>query len=208
MAWKSSRVKQLTCLTLIFILAASSFVPEAMACGHDGFYVGGGYEQLFMVTPEHQLGTGSTPRISFGPGFGANLVGGYDFCGSRWGIQVPLEFAALKLNHAEWVYNLAASVEGVLHLREWKNGLDFHLVGGIGWTYLTEGSINDRTRNNGITASIGPGLSYFFARKASWSGAVTAELPLRYAYYFGNHLSSNGTSVFAFPLRLSVQFGF
>ena len=191
---------------LIFVCLTYSRTTDA--CGHDGFYVGVGYNQLFMFTPEHRLSATSSKRINFGPGYGANALIGYDFCGSRWGIQLPFEFSRLKLNNSEWVNQYTTSVEGVLHLVEWQNGLDIHLLGGAGWSYLSEGSIDDRTASIGITASFGPGLSYYFSRTDTLSASVTFEAPFRYIYYFGNHLSSNGTSVMAIPLRLSIQVGF
>ncbi len=177
------------------------------ACGHDGFYAGLGYEQLFLYTPERRLGL-TDERVSFGPGIGAHALIGYDFCGSRWGIQLPFEYARIKLNKSEWVNQFASSVEGVLHLKEWKNGLDVHLLGGVGWSYLSEGKIADRTACAGISVSFGPGISYYFSRTERISAAVNLDVPFRWIYYFGDHLSANGTSVIAFPIRLGVQVGF
>lgn len=190
-------------------LAAALFVApaRALACGHDGFYIGAGYTQLFMLTTEHRLGN-TGQRINFGPGFGANALVGYDFCGSRWGIQLPFEFTRLKLNKSEWVNQFGSSIEGVLHLVEWPNGLDVHLLAGAGWTYITEGQYDDRTAAAGLTVSAGPGLSYYFSRTETLSAALALELPFRWIYYFGSHLSSNGTSIVAFPVRLSIQVGF
>lgn len=191
------------------VIAALLFLPaSAVARGHDGFYAGVGYEQLFMYTPEHRLGAGSQPRITFGPGFGGNAVFGYDFPNSRWGVQLPFEFASQKLNSSEWVNQFNVSVEGVVHLVEWDNGLDFHLVGGGGWTYLTEGKYSDNTSGAGFIASLGPGLSYYFSRTEKISAALAVELPLRFIYYFGDRLSRNGTAIFGIPLRLSLQVGF
>lgn len=194
-------------LGLVFVLTPFT-VPTAWACGHDGFYVGAGYEQLFLYTTESRLSGGSLGRITFGPGFGGSALLGYDFCGSRWGIQMPFEFSRFRLNNEEWVNSLGSSLEGVLHLAQWQNGLDIHLVGGAGWSYLTEGSVPNRTANAGITASLGPGVSYFIPDTKKVSIAIVAELPFRMIYYFGDRLSANGTTVLGIPLRLSVEVGF
>jgi hypothetical protein len=204
MSMSAKRAFLLISCLLVFFLPQRKAIP----CGHDGIYFGGGYEQLFMYTPEHRLGGSSLGRVKFGPGYGANAVVGYDFCGSRWGIQMPFEFSMLRLNGSEWVKQFGSSVEAVLHLVEWKNGLDFRLVGGAGWTYLTEGNINDHTASVDMTGSVGPGLAYYFTRTEKLSAAVVGELPLRVIYYFGDHLSKNGTTVFALPIRISVQVGF
>lgn len=206
------RSKRVFPFLLAFLLTTSQIftAKEATACGHDGFYIGLGYEQLFMYSNEDRLTTsaGDLGRISFGPGFGANALIGYDFCGSRWGVQMPFEFARFKLNRSEYINQFGSSLEGVLHLAEWDNGLDVHLVGGFGWSYVTEGKIKDRSADAGITASVGPGLSYYFSRTEKLSAAVALEAPFRMIYYFGSHLSANGTTVLAFPIRLSMQLGF
>lgn len=198
-------------LLLFFVLLlvlGSLRAPSALACGHDGFYVGVGYTQLFMFTLEDRLSSGDLGRIHFSPGFGAHALIGYDFCGSRWGIQMPFEFTRQRLNYAEWVNQFGSSLEGVFHLVEWGNGLDIHLVGGAGWAYLSEGSIQNRTASAGITVDLGPGLSYYFSRTEKISAALALEVPFRMINYFGNHLSANGTTIFAIPVRISIQVGF
>ncbi len=196
----------------IFLSAAIISIPflpqTTAACGHDGFFLGAGYEQLFMVTPESQLGLGNTGRVTFGPGYGADLVFGYDFCGSRWGIQLPIEYSRLKLNGSEWVNYIGSSLEAIFRVAEWRNGLDFHLVGGIGGSYLSEGKVSNNTASAGFNVGVGPGIAYFFSRTEKLTAAIAAELPIRFQYFIGNHLSANGTSAIAFPLRLSLQLGF
>lgn len=190
----------------IFIL----FETPSFACGHEGAYAGIGYEQLFMYTPEDQLSprSGTSQRVTFGPGYGGTALVGYDFKGSRWGMQFPFEYSILKLNGDEWVNYFGVSGEAVFHIKEWSNGLDFHLVGGVGWAYLTEGKYYDQTKSNGITASLGPGLSYYFTRTEKISGSVTLEVPFRFTNFFKDRLSKGGTSVAAFPIRLMMQIGF
>ena len=203
---KGTRAFLLLLGTLVVLFA---WRPQpALACGHDGVFMGVGYTQLFMYTPEHSLGAPTSGRVYFSPGYGANATVGYDFCGSRWGIQMPFEFVRLKLNHAEWVNQFGSSVEAILHLVESDSGWDFHLLGGVGWSRISEGAINDRSNAYGITASLGPGVSYFFARGERVSAALALEVPFRMIYYFGDRLSANGTTIIAFPIRLSIQVGF
>lgn len=181
---------------------------ELFACGHDGTYVGVGYEQMFMYTPEHRLGGAAQPHIVFGPGFGANAVLGYDFCGSRWGMQIPFEFSRQRLDREEWVSQFNLSLEGVVHLAEWANGVDIRFVGGAGWSYLSEGIASNRTSAMGVIAHFGPGLGYYFSKTEKVTAALVAEVPVRMIHYFGDRLSANGTTVLAVPLRLSLQIGF
>jgi hypothetical protein len=181
---------------------------DVRACGHEGIFIGLGYTQLFMYTPEHQINKVASERIKFGPGFGANAVVGYDFKDSRWGIQMPFEYARLKLNGDEWVDSFGTELEAILHIVEWGNGLDFHLIGGAGWTYLTEGKIDNQSNSLGVVASLGPGLSWFFSRTEKVSAALNFEVPIRYVHYFKDRLSANGTSALAVPIRLTMQIGF
>jgi len=178
------------------------------ACGHEGIYLGLGYTQLFMYTPEKRMPPNGTRRVSFGPGYGLNFLVGYDFPNTRWGIQFPFEYARMKLNKAEWINYFGSSVEAVLHLVEWNNGFDFHLVGGAGWSFLSEGRFYDRSKSFGVTVGVGPGFSYYFSRTEKVSASVTFEMPVRYVHYFGDRLSRNGTSVVQFPVRISMQVGF
>lgn len=194
-------------LSAILISATSS---TASACGYDGFYTGFGYEQLFMYTPQdaRQAGGNTGPRISFGPGYGADVLFGYDFCGTRWGIQFPLEYSRLRLNRQEWVNFFAGSVEAVFRIKQWSNGLDFHLVGGLGGSYMSEGNVQDNSRSPGLMLSAGPGVTYIFSRSEKVKAGVTAELPIRWQYFIGDHLAIGGTSALAIPIRLSLQLGF
>lgn len=192
----------------LFIVLFQVISFSAIACGHDGFYMGFGYTQLFMYTTENRMSGGNADRITFGPGYGANALFGYDFCGSRWGVQMPFEFDRLKINKSEYVNQLGSSVEGVLHLVQWENGLDIHLVGGAGWMHITEGLNNNNSAATGITGSFGPGLSYYFSKQENVTLALAAEVPVRVIHYFGSHLSTNGTTILAVPIRLSFEVGF
>lgn len=195
-------------VVIVLCVTTQLLTPSTIfACGHDGFYLGGGYTQLFMFTPKNRLGASNT-RVEFGPGFGAHLVLGYDFCGTRWGIQIPFEFTRQKLNSWEWVNQFGSTAEGVFHIASWKNGIDIHVVGGIGWAYLMEGPIQNSTAAAALTVDVGPGVSYYFVKSDKVTASVTGEIPLRFLYYFGNHLSSGGTPTFAVPIRISMQVGF
>lgn len=191
-------------LTLIFLPA------QTKACGHDGFFLGGGYQQMFMYTSEDQLAAAGgfrSQQITFGPGFGLHLLAGYDFEGSRWGIQAPLGYSYIKLNKAEWVHYFDIDAEGIFHLAYWDNGIDIYLVGGGGGSFLTEGSINNNSAAAGINVGIGPGLSYFFARGKT-KGSLYIQVPVRMVHFFGNNLSAGGTTLLQVPIRLGLSVGF
>jgi hypothetical protein len=194
-------------LVLFFVVALTCPHLKALACGHEGPFVGIGYNQLFMYTPQKQY-MNTSSRISFSPGYGGNLTFGYDFQGTRWGIQIPAEYARIKLNGNEWVNSIQASAEGIFRIKQWDNGVDFHLVGGFGWSYLSEGKVYNRSQSNGITGGIGPGVSYFFSMTEKISGAVVAEVPIRAVYFVSGHLSSGKAVALDVPIRISMQIGF
>lgn len=193
----------------VFILVTTLIFSRTLhACGHDGFYVGAGYYQLFMYTTEDRLSVGELGRVNFGPGFGGTALIGYDFCGSRWGIKLPFEYARLRLNRSEWINSFGSSLEGVLHLVQWRSGPEIHLVGGFGLNYLTEGKYQDRTASVGVTAGLGPGFSYYIPNLQKVSVAITLEVPVRMVHYFGDRLSASGTTALAVPIRLAAEVGF
>ncbi len=204
------KYKILKYMAFFGLLHFISFFPSSsIACGHEGVYLGAGYSQLFMFTNAIQNNRfGSGAKVKFGPGYGGHFVAGYDFPGSRWGIQIPFEINRLKLNQSEWVNFIDLAVEGVFHIIEWKNGIDFHLVGGAGWSYLTDGSVDNNSQTSGISASFGPGFSYYFARTEKVSASLTLDAPFRFIRFFGDNLSRGGASVFAFPIRIGMQVGF
>jgi len=195
-------------LAVLFCLLMSR---STLARGHDGFFFGGGYQQLFMYTPEHQLSGSAqqvnTDRIFFGPGFGANLLVGYDFEDTRWGIQMPFEYSYFKLNHVEWVNYIGGGVEAILHLASWESGWDISLVGGPGAAVLPEGSVKNNSGAVGMTIGAGPAFNYFFARGAT-KGSVYVQMPIRAVIFFGNNLSKNRTTVLSIPIRIGISVGF
>lgn len=182
----------------------------AYSCGHDGFYFGGGYMQPFYSSSERQISSSgvASDQIHFGPAVGAFLVGGYDFCGSRFGVQMPVEWSTFVLNRAERVHLFGSSVEAVTHLVAWENGLDINVVGGMGWNYLTEGEASNQTRSFGVNFGAGPGLAWYFSQAGDVTGALKVELPIRAIIFLGDHLSANQTTVLAVLLRIGVTVGF
>jgi len=201
---KLSRYAVVSLLAMLF-----AFIPStSFACGHEGVYVGAGYMQLFMYTPEKQLNSYISERIKTSPGYGATALVGYDFKGTRWGIQAPFEFSRFKLNKSEWVNYYGMSIEAVFHIIEWQSGLEIHMVGGGGWAYLSEGHDYNNSRGHAVTADLGPGLSYYFSMTEKVSASIALEIPFRFTHFFGDHLSRSGTSFAAFPVRLMFEVGF
>ncbi len=203
---------RLLVLSVCAVIFSFALLPKnADACGHDGFFIGGGYEQLFMYTPDDQLrGAGQlvSSQIVFSPGFGAHFLLGYDFKGSRWGIQMPFGYSRFKLNRSEWVNYFDTSVEGILHLASWENGIDVSLIGGAGVSILPEGPIENNTGSFGLNVGIGPAFNWFFHRGQKVTSSVYVQVPVRMVIFFGNNLSANQTTVLQIPVRVGVSLGF
>ena len=192
-------------MVLLFVFTA----VDADARGHDGFFMGGGVLTIPMISAEDRMTApgGDSRRVTFLPGFGGWLTFGYDFPGTSWGIQMPVEYEYFKLNDQEWTSSIGSNVEAIWRLAQASNGFEFHLLGGLGWTYLFEGQRSNRSRSTGVNFEAGPGISWFFAR-GDTRASLSLETPLRVIYFFGDHLSAGGTTVFAFPIRLGVTVGF
>jgi len=194
---------------LLFTLLSIFPLESAKACGHDGFYLGGGYMQQILTTSEKRLSAvGNSEKIVFGPAIGLHVVLGYDFCGSRWGIQMPLDWSTFRLNEEERVQMMGGAVEGVFHIASWDNGADIHLVGGVGLNLITEGAIANVSQNAGINFGVGPGFSWYFLRNKRVTANFTLDVPIRMIYFFGSRLSANKTIAISVPVRLGVTFGF
>jgi len=194
--------------SIAILIAVLLMQNNVFACGHEGMYVGLGGAPLVMYTSNYRNSDNSTQKIHFSPGFGGNLTLGYDFRGKRFGMQLLGEFHRMKLNREEWINSITNTLEGIVHLREWPNGLDIHVLFGGGWTYLMEGQVNNNSRSIGIVVNAGPGITYFFKRTEKFTGAISFQLPLRYIRYMGRNLSQSGANVYALPARLSMQIGF
>lgn len=196
----------------LFVVLVSTFTCEDVrACGHDGFYLAAGYEQLVMFSREDRLvrsGVNLNPqRVVFGPGFGAHVMFGYDYEGTRWGWQVPFEYSYIKLNKQEYLHYFSTALEPVLHLAVWPNGVVFSVIPTLGISVLPDGEIDDGTQGFGVNFGLGPKLSYFFAR-GDVRGSVYLQVPLRAVYVFEDNLSRDGTTLFAVPIRLGLSVGF
>lgn len=191
---------------VLFIL----FPQASFACGHDGFFFGGGYAQSHLFTHETRFFANSNVnrRITFGPGFGGHAVLGYDVCKTRWGFQVPVEFVSLRINGNERTQLLTVNSEVIYHIASWENGIDVHLVAGGGINYLREGETFDRSASYGANINVGPGVSWYFARAKTLSGALTLQIPIRSILFFGDRLTRNNTLVFVIPVRFGMTFGF
>lgn len=193
----------------MILFAIALYSPSVHARGHDGFYMGVGPLTIPMVTTENRITApgGASRNVTFLPGIGGFVSLGYDFPGTSWGIQMPFEYQYFKLNGDEWTSSIGSNIEAVWRLAQAANGFEFHLLGGVGWTYLFEGQIQNRSRCAGINFEVGPGLSWFFLRGET-RASLSVEVPLRMIYFFGDRLSAGGTTVFAFPFRVGVTIGF
>lgn len=196
---------------LLLALASSTlFIPTgAQACGHEGFYVGGGYSQLFLWSQDKQIIGGglSNNPIRMRTRFGGYGKFGYDFCKSRMGIEVPLAFDRQRLNRVENVNVFSADTNAIIHLIETEKGADFYWIIGTGFNLMTEGSLNNNSRAKGINANFGPGFQYFLS-KGDTKAAIGISVPVRYTFYFGNNLSRDVTKVLGFPIRVGFTVGF
>ena len=181
---------------------------SARACGHEGWYTGGGYSQLFQFSPDHQLTGGGipSPKINWETRWGGYAKLGYDFCGSRWGVEVPFSWNRQRLNHFDNVSVIGIDANAIFHVIETEAGADFYLTGGSGMNIVTEGTINDNSGDAGVNFNFGPGFQYFVSKKPRV--AIGIAVPVKYTLYFGNHLSRNHTSVFGVPVQVGFTIGF
>jgi len=180
------------------------------ACGHEGWYAGAGYSQLLQYSPDNQLlGGGLVPsgRVDWRTRWGATVKGGYDFCGTRWGIEIPFSYDRQKLNRSEMVHVIGIDANAIFHIVETKKGADFYWIAGTGVNLVTEGRLNNNSGDAGINFNFGPGFQYFLKQDKP-KVALGISVPFKYTLYFGNHLSRNGTSVFGFPIHVGFTIGF
>ena len=200
---------------ILFVLAAFFPFSRSEACGHEGAYVGLGYTQFIAYSPDHQLvsstGTGSAAttgsRIELGTRPGAHFKIGYDFCGSRWGFEIPVMVSMQRLNRAETIYVGGVDANAIFHIIETETGVDFFWIGGLGATILTEGTLGNNTASGGINANFGPGFQYFFAR-GNHRSAIQIALPVRVAILMGDNLSNRSTRIVGIPIQISFTFAF
>jgi len=202
-----------TLLSILIALGTLLFFPfsQAQACGHEGLYTGVGYTQLFQYSSEDQLSVPAVTtasKIDWNSRFGGYLKFGYDYCSSRWGIEVPLGFDQQRLNMSEIVNIFTVDVNAVFHILETRGGVDFYWIGGLGGSYAAEGPIEDNSEALGVNLNFGPGFQYFI-NNGKKKVAAGISIPVRYTLYLGNNLSGGGrTSVLAFPIRVGLTIGF
>ncbi len=193
------------------LLIAITVLPyfEAKACGHEGFFMGAGYEQLLQYSPDYQLvAIGTTSRkITWGTRWGAYAKVGYDFCGSRWGVEVPFSYNRQKLNRSELVNVMSVDANAIFHIIETTGGADFYWLGGLGGSYVSEGRNKNGTSATGMNFNFGPGFQYFL-KQTKPKIAIGISVPIKYTLYFGNNLSRKRTSVFGIPIMAGFTVGF
>lgn len=197
-------------LILFLVSGCQLLVSRTQACGHEGWYAGFGYTQLVQFSPDRQLTAGgaASPRVDWRTRWGAHGRIGHDFCGSRWGMEVPVSLDRQRLNRNEIITQFGLDANAVFHIIETEGGTDFYWIAGTGMNIAREGPINNNSGAAGINLNFGPGFQYFIKRKKP-NVAIGFSVPVKYTLYFGNNLSGNKkTSVIGFPLRFGFSVGF
>lgn len=195
---------------LLAVLLSTLPYAKARACGHEGWYGGLGYTQLLQFSPDRQLSAvgATTPKVDWNTRWGAHGRVGYDFCASRWGVEVPFSFDRQRLNRQEVVNIIGVDANALFHIIETRQGIDFYWMAGTGVNVAMEGPTNNNTGAGGINLNFGPGLNYFIKHQNP-KVALGVSVPLKYTLYLGNHLSGNKkTSVIGFPFRVGFSIGF
>lgn len=195
---------------LCFVGPWSMVYRLAYACGHEGWYAGAGYTQLLQFTPDNQLTAagGTPPKVDWDTRWGAHTRVGYDFCASRWGVEIPLSFDRQRLNRREVINQIGIDANAIFHILETAGGSDFYWMAGGGMNIAMEGPVNNNTGAGGINFNFGPGFNYFI-KQSKTKVAVGVSLPFKYTLYFRNNLSgSKKTTVFGFPFRVGFSIGF
>ncbi len=205
-------MKKFVFLASILFLWSLLSVREARACGHEGGYVGLAYTELLQFSNDKRyvsptLPPASVDKISFSPRYGGQLKLGYDFCGTRYGIEMPIGINYLVLNELDRVLFLSLDTNAIIHIAETEEGADFYWIAGMGTSIATEGSIKDSSKAGGVNFNFGPGFQFFFAQ-GKRRAAFGISIPVRYTLYMGNNLSRNNTSVFAVPVNIGFTVGF
>ena len=187
-------------------------VAEANACGHEGGYFGLAYTQLVQFSPEKRyvspgIPPASVDKISLGSRYGGQIKIGYDFCGTRFGIEMPIGINYQMLNEVDRVLFLSLDTNAIIHIVETEEGADFYWIVGVGANIATEGTIKDNSKAGGMNVNFGPGFQYFFAR-GKRRAAIGISIPVKYTLYIGNNLSRNNTSVIGVPVQVGFTVGF
>lgn len=197
-------------LLLLLFWAFFTTPQSGYTCGHEGFYLGLGYSQLLMWSPDKRLVSGnlaSNQNVKWDTRYGGYGKFGYDFCGSRMGVEVPVSYDRQKLNRLEMVNVFNSDLNAIIHLVETNSGWDFFWILGTGFSFITEGGSDNDSSTAGVNFNVGPGLRYYFLNGNNKT-AVELSVPARYSFYLGHHLSNNTTQVLGIPIRFGLTFGF
>lgn len=195
----------------IIIAAAVTFIfsYKSHACGHEGWYGGVSYMQLFQFSPDNQLvggGIGNSAKVNFRTRYGAMVKAGKDFCGSRFGVEFPFSYNRQRLNRQEMINVFGMDANAVIHLVETVGGADFYLIAGTGINFIPRGNTGNMSKALGVNLNFGPGFQYFISKKPKI--ALGVSIPLKYTLYFGNNLSAKKTQVLGFPIAVGFTVAF
>ena len=203
-------MKRIALLSLLLVLCVFG-ERKLYACGHEGPYVGLAYTQLIQHTRDNRyIGSTSTTtaqKISWGSRYGTQVKFGYDFCGTRFGVEMPIGVNYQLLNNADDVLVLNLDTNLIIHIIETEGGLDFYWIAGVGATVVTEGDIDDNSKAGGISGNFGPGVQYFF-NQGKHRSAIGLSIPVKYTMYVGDNLSKDRTSVIGVPVNIGFTIGF
>lgn len=210
-------------LCFAFVLFTFSFLLCSKADARtEGFYIGGGYQQPFMYTWKKQgtyVGAGGTPgnSITFWPGVGAYLVGGYEFGRPDWlGLALPVNWSYMKLNKSEWVNMFNADAEALFHLTEPDTKFDIYLGALVGFNYLMEGKVQNESSSMGPSFGMSFGFKYSIMEYAVAGSpriknlSLVAELPVKIILIMNDYDLSNSktTPIMNFPLHVGLTYTF
>lgn len=196
-------------LLLFFGLLLFLRIPKAHACGHEGWYGGIGYGQLFQFSPDKRLTAGggsSANNVSFKTRYGGYAKIGYDWCGTRYGIEFPFSYNRQRLNRQNMIHLFGMDVNAVIHLVETEGGADFYWIAGTGMNIVPRDVASNTRKAVGINLNFGPGFQYFISKKPRV--ALGVSVPLKYTLYFGSNLSARKTQVIGVPFLVGFTVGF
>ena len=215
-------MKKLFLFILIAGLAGFAGLTSFPSVGHAraaGPYIGGGYQQPLMFSWKSQSNFAPNPgsKLSFWPGFGMYIVGGYEFDKPDWfGLAMPVSWSLIKVNKAEWAHMINVDAEAIFHFMEPDQKLDPYVAALAGFNYMTEGKTSNGSKSLGPDFGAAFGLKYTILEYAkAGSPGVTnlsfhAEVPVKIILFINDEeLSpSKTTPVIAVPVRFGLTYSF
>jgi hypothetical protein len=185
----------------------------------EGFYIGGGYQQPLMFTWKSQSAFMPSPgdKLNFWPGFGAYLIGGYEFERPDWlGLALTPNWGYIKLNKAEWVNIINADANMVMHLANPENKLDPFISLLAGFTYMMEGKIKNESASVGPDFGASFGFRYTISEYARAGAShvknlsFMAEVPVKVILFVNDYdlSNSNMTPIISIPVRVGMTYTF